>query len=195
MWNSHLRQIGPQTTQTTLADASGVLSFRQVIELWQTSEPFREFFTATITRSNFSAFFWETPPVMKTTLRRPFEFVLIASPSLSHLNPDPSPFRAHFSSQQSESVLTFPNLGGDAFLVVPTPLADAACYTHLARFLRDAPKGQVDAFWCCVGHAMHDRVSNVPTWLSTAGMGVSWLHLRLDSHPKYYRYEPYKAAP
>ncbi|MGI9175867.1 MAG: DUF6940 family protein [Rhodothermales bacterium] len=23
-------------------------------------------------------------------------------------------------------------------------------------------------------------------WLSTAGGGVSWLHVRLDSRPKYY---------
>ena len=60
------------------------------------------------------------------------------------------------------------------------------------RFLRDAPKTQVDAFWRSVGRAMHDRVSSTPTWLSTAGMGVSWLHLRLDSRPKYYRHEPYK---
>jgi len=76
--------------------------------------------------------------------------------------------------------------------VVPTPLADEGCYTHLARFLRDAPRSQVDAFWRSAGLAMKDRVSSVPTWLSTAGMGVSWLHLRLDSRPKYYRYEPYK---
>jgi len=31
------------------------------------------------------------------------------------------------------------------------------------------------------------------TWLSTSGLGVGWLHVRLDSRPKYYTYEPYKS--
>jgi hypothetical protein len=122
-----------------------------------------------------------------------FEFVLVES-ALSQLRPDPSSFASHFSSSSSEDVLTFPNLGGDAILVVPRPLSDHRCYTHLAQFLRDAPSSQVDALWRGAGLAMQDRISSTPIWLSTAGMGVSWLHLRLDSRPKYYRYEPYKAA-
>jgi hypothetical protein len=192
MWQSHVHQIDPQTTRTTLTDDSSTLSFRRVIDLWQASEEFREFFTAAVAECSSAAFFWETPPVTKWTLDRPFEFVLVASASLSRLRPDPSPFRSHFLSQRSESVLTFPNLGGDALLVVPAPVAAEDCYTHLARFLRDAPRPQIDAFWRCVGCAMRDRISSAPTWLSTAGMGVSWLHLRLDTRPKYYRYQPYK---
>lgn len=192
MWQSHLHQISSQTTRTNLTDGSSALSFRQTIDLWQTSEEFRKFFTAAIAESSFDAFFWETPPVTTGTADRPFEFVLVASASLSRLTPDPSPFQTHFSSRRSDPVLTFPNLGGDAVLVVPAPLADEQCYTHLARFLRGAPWTQVDAFWRCVGYAMHGRMSGAPTWLSTAGMGVSWLHLRLDSRPKYYRHEPYK---
>lgn len=192
MWRLHLQQISPDTTRTILSDDSSELSFRQTIELWQANEEFRKFFTAAITGSSFEAFFWETPPVTKRTLDRPFEFVLVASASLSLVTPDPSPFETHFSSRRSEPVLTFPNLGGDALLVVPAPVVDKDCYTHLARFLRGAPGTQVDAFWRSVGRAMHDRLSSAPTWLSTAGMGVSWLHLRLDSRPKYYRHEPYK---
>ena len=30
-----------------------------------------------------------------------------------------------------------------------------------------------------------------PTWVSTAGGGVAWLHVRLDSAPKYYTHRPY----
>src|SRR5262249_53632010 len=150
------------------------------------------FFTASICQSPFEAFFWETPPVTKQRLDRAFEFVLVEGGPLSRLRPDPSAFAAQFSSRPSEEVLTFPNLGGDAILVVPAPLAAQDCYTHLAKFLRQAPRSQVDAFWRSTGQAMEDRISSAPTWLSTAGMGVSWLHLRLDSRPKYYRYEPYK---
>ena len=35
------------------------------------------------------------------------------------------------------------------------------------------------------------RIDAHPVWLSTAGHGVAWLHVRLDSQPKYYRYRPY----
>ena len=180
-----------QTTKVALSDDSRVLSYGEVIDLWRHSDKFREFFAASIAQCSFDSFFWETPSVTEQSLIRPFEFVLVAG-SLSRLKPDPSPFAPHFSSRRSEEVLTFPNLGGDAILVVPAPLADEGCYTHLAQFLRSAPRSQVDAFWRITGLAMQERVSSAPTWLSTAGMGVSWLHLRLDSRPKYYRYEPYK---
>jgi hypothetical protein len=192
MWTPHSQQIAPQTIKVTLSGDSRDLSFREVIGLWRGSGQFREFFTATLSQCSFDAFFWETPPVTQQTLDRSFEFVLVAAASLSRLKPDPSPFRSQFSSRQSEVVLTFPNLGGDAMLVVPAPLADAGCYTHLAKFLRNAPSSQIDAFWRSTGLAMQDTISNDPTWLSTAGLGVSWLHLRLDSRPKYYRHEPYK---
>ena len=42
---------------------------------------------------------------------------------------------------------------------------------------------------------MQQRVSASPLWLSTAGMGVSWLHLRLDSRPKNYRHGLMPMAP
>ena len=32
---------------------------------------------------------------------------------------------------------------------------------------------------------------DAPTWVSTAGGGVAWLHVRLDSAPKYYTHRPY----
>lgn len=193
MWKAHSSKIDDQTVKTTLMNESGNLSFQAVIELWCAKKEFREYFTALLQKSSFDSFFWETPPVTDRTLNRPFEFVLVQSTSLQRLRPDPSPFMPHFSSEPSKTVLTFPNLGGDAILVVPAPLTDQACYTHLARFLRNAPAPQVDVFWSNVGLAMKERISSRPIWLSTAGMGVSWLHLRLDSRPKYYRHAPYAA--
>ena len=193
MWTAHSHKVDPQTSRTAVSGDSGALSFGETVGLWRDSADFREYFTALISESPFDAFFWETPPVTDRTSGRPFEFVLVQAAPLSHLRPDPSPFMSRFSSHPAEEILTFPNLGGDAILVVPAPLAEPSCYTHLARFLRDAPRSQVDAFWRSIGLAMQKRISSRPTWLSTAGLGVSWLHLRLDSRPKYYRHEPYKA--
>lgn len=195
MWTVQLHPLGRQTVKATLSDSTGPLSFRHVIELWRDSESFRGFFTATLRQSPFEAFFWETPPVTRETVDQVFECVVIESGALARLNPDAAPFSAQFTMRPSEAVLTFPNLGGDAILVVPAALANADCYTHLARFLRQGPRAQVDALWRSVGVAMHDRLSDAPTWLSTAGMGVSWLHIRLDAHPKYYRHGPYKTHP
>jgi hypothetical protein len=86
----------------------------------------------------------------------------------------------------------FPNLGRDAIMVVPCPLAASSAYGHLAAFVREAPDSQWHALWRSVGEAMARRVGARPMWLSTAGGGMSWLHVRLDDRPKYYGYEPYR---
>jgi hypothetical protein len=121
---------------------------------------------------------------------QPFEFVLLDSPGLAR-RPDPEAFEEHFAKAEA-GVAAFPNLGGDAIMVVPAPLAEPSAYGHLAAFVRLAPEAQRHALWQSVGGAMARRVGAKPVWLSTAGAGVSWLHVRLDDRPKYYGFEPYK---
>ena len=164
------------------------VSYEQVIELWIESPGFRSFFTACLSDAPFSAFRWETPPVSVETLERPFEYVLVDSPWLA-VPPDRSAFEKHFSP--SALVVAFANLGGDAVLVAPCPPATPADYGHLAAFLREAPELQQHEFWRKVGLVMRTRISSRPVWLSTAGGGVDWLHVRLDDQPKYYAYQPY----
>lgn len=189
------RECLDRRTVMVKLSAGSLLSYDQVIRLWQGDEGFRRFFTEAVLDSGFEAFFWETPPVTLSTLRRPFEFVVVEGGALARLQPDPQPFSRHFAARPCPEVLNFPNLGGDATLIVPAPVSpDHSCYTHLGNFLRAAPAGQVDRFWQVVGETMQQRVSESPLWLSTAGMGVSWLHLRLDSRPKYYRHRPYAAG-
>jgi len=62
---------------------------------------------------------------------------------------------------------------------------------HLASFLRTAPEPQKQEFWQKIGQVVSAKVGKRPLWLSTAGMGVAWLHARLDSRPKYYGYLTY----
>jgi hypothetical protein len=190
-WSVQRHSLDSRTVRGTLYGESP-LSVSDVLRLWRADAGFRSFFTESVRDSGFDAFFWETPPVTLSTLRRAFEFVVVDGASLGSLRPDPQPFSEHFSSRSVPSVLSFPNLSGDATLVVPAPVAaDYTCYTHLGSFLRSVPSQQVDLLWQTVGAAMQRRVSAAPVWLSTAGMGVSWLHLRLDSRPKYYRHQPY----
>jgi hypothetical protein len=113
---------------------------------------------------------------------RPFEFVLLDDARLAR-QPDARAFMKHFP-HANNGVATFSSLGGDAMLVVPTPQADDSSYGHLAAFVRQAPESQRHALWQAVGNAMADRLNAMPVWLSTAGAGVSWLHVRLDDSPK-----------
>src|SRR5262249_3207164 len=140
----------------------------------------------------FSAFRWETPPVTAASVTKPFEFVLLDEPSLTR-SPDLHSFSTQFAgAAKGDMVLSFPNLGKDAVLVVPRPLAKPAVYVHLAPFVRQAPEAQKHALWSVVGRVMEQHLGAAPTWLSTAGAGVAWLHVRLDRRPKYYGHAPYR---
>ena len=126
---------------------------------------------------------------------RPFECVLLDSPALAR-KPDPNAFAEHFgNAAPNEIVLAFPNLGHDALLVVPCPNAEPSIYGHLATFVRGAPEPQKHSLWELVGKVMEEKLGPVPVWLSTAGAGVSWLHVRLDKRPKYYGFGPYRNLP
>jgi hypothetical protein len=124
---------------------------------------------------------------------RPFEFVLLDSPELAR-TPDAQAFAQQFLDAPEETVVDFPNLGKDAILVVPCPKGPLPAYGHLGAFLRHATEAQRHALWIAVGKAMERRLGSRPVWLSTAGAGVAWLHVRLDDRPKYYGYAPYRTA-
>lgn len=163
------------------------VSFREALGLLESSASFRELLTGTLAGSDFRAFRWETPALAEGTAERPFEFVLVDAPDLPR-PPDVEVFAAEFTPAP---VAVFENLGGDALLIVPCPLAEPEAYVHLATFVRQAPDAQVHQLWRTVGRAALDRLSPQPLWLSTAGGGVAWLHVRLDSRPKYYSYAPF----
>ena len=101
---------------------------------------------------------------------------------------DADPFAEHF--RPGCDVATFDNLGGDATLVAPCPDCTGN-FAHLGSFTATASAERQDALWQAVGEALASRIGPRPVWLSTAGHGVAWLHVRLDSRPKYYRHAPY----
>ncbi len=166
------------------------LAFAEVLRGWVSSEPFRRHWIDLLRAVPLGAHVWECPPVTAASVSRPFECVFRSSPSLAGLRPEPEAFAEHFRA--GRSVVTFANLGGDAALVAPCPAGDGRDFSHLAAFSRTAASGQQAALWQAVGEAMSARVSDKPVWLSTAGHGVAWLHVRLDDRPKYYRHAPYR---
>lgn len=173
----------------TLLNAKRPFTTTQILQNWQSNETFRRFFINLLADAPFDAYFWETPPITQATLARPFEFVLVNAPQLARVPADRRPFAHCFNH---EPVVDFPNLGGDAHLVVPCPQTADDAFAHLAAFSRSAPLPQQHDFWQRVGLAVVNGVGQRPLWLSTSGLGVYWLHVRLDARPKYYTFRPYR---
>jgi hypothetical protein len=169
-----------------------------------TDEALRTVLTDALRRTPFQAFFWETVPLSRERMESPFEFVVVDAPTLAYAKPDPAAFADQFScaaepfgraadfSTATASVVSFPNLAGDSVLVVPCPTS--ASYGHLATFLRQAPAEQTDALWRTLGVQVAAWVETsrpMPLWVSTSGLAVPWLHVRVDARPKYYGHRPY----
>ena len=139
----------------------------------------------------FGAYCWECPPVDEVKRGRSFECVFVSSPSLTRMGIDAHAFSGYF--RPGCEVATFWNLGGDAMLVAPCP-AETGNFAHLASFSATASAERQDALWKAVGDALVSRIGPEPLWLSTAGHGIGWLHVRLDSRPKYYQHAPYVSS-
>ncbi len=168
------------------------ISFRRFFGLLETSNVFARWFSGTLAAYEAAAFYWELPPLTTATIGHDTEYVLIDAPILAGFTPERAPFAEQFDRVQGEEVVVFRNLGGDALLVVPCPRGPAENYPHLAAFLRGAGKEQVRALWRRTAQEMLRSIGERPVWLSTAGGGVAWLHVRLDSRPKYYSHAPYR---
>ena len=167
------------------------LSFRQLFELLRSSDDFADWYSETLAAFEATALYWELPPLTNSTVEDEAEFVLIDAPLLARLPAEPAPFASQFEKGPEEDVVVFPNLSGDAVLIAPCPRGPIDAYPHLAAFLRRGEKDQIRKLWQVAAETLLDRLNDTPVWLSTAGIGVAWLHLRLDSRPKYYCYRPY----
>lgn len=195
MWTPRIEKLSNGRGTRVAIDLDSVpITYAEVLLRWQDDAHFRLLFNSLLADSPFSAFRWETPPITTRTATRSFEFVLLDSPGLDR-SPDVNAFAEHFDSSPDESVIEFPNLRNDAIMVVPRPTGVLTAYGHIGAFVRQAPEQQKHALWKLVGAAMQRRLTTKPVWLSTAGAGVSWLHVRLDDRPKYYGYWPYREAP
>lgn len=179
-----LLQDGRVRRMALLGDGK-MLGFGDVLTGWRSDEEFRRFFTAALADAPFDAYFWETPPATEARRDAPFECILSHSPALAAMPADRTAFSEHISG--GEAVTGFWNLSRDAYLVAP-----AHPYPHLAAFARTAPMAVQHEFWAAVGDAVSAQLSERPLWLSTSGLGIAWLHVRLDATPKYYTHQPYR---
>jgi len=177
-----------EAVKYVLSQQDQQLQYNDFLTLLQHNQAFVSFYINLLKEIPFQAYHWETPPVTTATVERPFEFVATNSPRID-LPPDPGPFRQYFGSD--DDVAVFNNLGNDARLIAPAPDDQARNYSHIGVFTDEAPEVLQHSLWQTVGGVTEQKLSDNPIWLNTAGGGVPWLHVRLDTRPKYYRHLPY----
>jgi hypothetical protein len=157
--------------------------------------------TRTIASDPHDALYFECSPVSSKSLAESlFEFVLMDAPQLLSMSPQPNAFDEHPPEGQS-LVRSFKNLGRDATLVSPCFLSGSALeeYIHIASFCRmkgTEARRQALQLWSLsaaeLERSLRAAAPETRFWLSTSGTGIGWLHVRIDSQPKYYTYQPYR---
>ncbi|MBX9890609.1 MAG: hypothetical protein K2X94_05060 [Amoebophilaceae bacterium] len=194
---SHPYQADGEAKEYVINDNGVRLTYHKVLTLLKTCSIFRSFVIDFFKNIPYNAYFWETVPVsVHEWQNKVFQFVVISTTALSHRSPDREHFKDHFirAENQNKKVISFQSLGKDAFLIAPCP-NQAANYGHIAAFVKYAPLAQQHALWMKIGEEMSKVIQEAKgqkKWLSTAGEGISWLHVRIDSRPKYYKYTLYK---
>jgi uncharacterized protein DUF6940 len=196
MWKTHRQRIGDNWGEIVTVDTDGrALTVAEAIAGWRDNEAFRAFFIAELAATAYPAYFWEMPPVERATLSHPFECALIRGDALARMRADDTDFSEHLNDG-AESVAAFSNLGGDALLIAPRRMTDTDCYGHIAAFVRAAPPEQQHALFRLLALKAEELlVDGRRFWISTSGLGVPWVHVRLDSSPKYYQHRPYVRLP
>jgi Family of unknown function (DUF6940) len=190
-WQLRSSALSATTVRAYIYVAGQPASVAGLLDLWGRDAAFAQWWTHALAAVPFAAYCWETPPLTRATMARPFECVFVDSPALAGVAADTASFAPHFRVAAGALAVGFENLGGDALLVAPCPADAAARYAHLADFARTARAEAPIQLWRLVSTAATARMGARAIWISTAGLGVHWLHVRVDSWPKYYRHRPY----
>ena len=168
-----------------------LISFQEVFKLWENDSEFIDFYVQSLKDFTFKAFFWEHPGLTKQTLDKPYECVLQKSSRLDSQTLNEEAFADYLDTENAAE--DFLNLGKNARLVIPTKQSKAEIYKHFGSFIFNAEALQIQAFFNKVGAVVQQEIENKPMiWLNTSGMGVIWLHVRMDTKPKYYKTKNYK---
>jgi len=167
------------------------LNFKEVFELWSTNSEFVEFYKNKLIQFDYQAFYWEHPALTEEFLERRYECILQRSKKLENLPVNENAFKNFIYKQ--EQVVDIMNLGKNARLVIPTKKTDKEIYNHFGKFIRQASREQIIEVFRRLGEKITEEIEKQELiWLNTAGLGVIWVHIRMDTKPKYYKTKKYK---
>ena len=195
-WRARAREETESIWRLTIDQDGRRLRFSELIDLWAWNRDFAIWFSSALAAAApFQQYYWECPPLtcsLENDLA--FECAFIRR-SNAFAAANPRDFREHLNAAEAHvGAVTFRNLGGDSQLVAPCERGSRSCYGHLASFVNLAPEEQQWSLWSLVGQTVRQLLKERgkrPTWISTEGSGVPWLHVRLDTRPKYYHHNEY----
>lgn len=163
-------------------------ALRLMVDKEEKGVHFRRRLVGAINHAKTEFVFWECEPATAATAPvQPFRFVVLET-DYQRPFPDKNTFRGKLDGWSPSS---FPSEEGDAILVAPSTdmpwlcggiksFCTAGDYTFpllalLGKTIREAL----------------DAAPLAPIFVSTHGLGVPWLHVRVERRPKYYTYKPF----
>lgn len=137
----------------------------------------------------YESIFWECPNKFDEIA----QFHITPTNSFANIRASYLPFQQYIENafEKEETVAVFPNLSKDSILIAPTDIT--ASYKDLLSFIRLATDREKAELWYNVAKNVLFRLNKgYNCYVSTHGLGVYWLHIRLDTSPKYYVHNAYK---
>ncbi len=168
------------------------LSFIEVFELMVEEDSIINLMTIFLS-SWKRDYFWEHPKLTQDNCNSDYEVTIIPTDAFENRVSNFNPFKDKF--QVTDSVVVFPNLRKDSLLIVPNKdQGGNQNFITLRRFLHAASNVIIFKFWKTVGETMIEQITKNTKYcyLSTHGLGVLWLHIRIDQKPKYYQTKRYR---
>lgn len=115
-----------------------------------------------------------------------YEEKIIECPILNNLHQNIIPFENYIYAHYDKAVTSFYNSSRTAKLVIPIPQSDKN-FTTLKDFIDNASENHQKQFWKCVAYEIRQMNKlHKKIWVSTHGLEVGYLHVRIDTYPKYY---------
>ena len=131
------------------------------------------------------SFFWETSPI-NNKMNNEFDEKFIESDILNKMKQNYLSFEDKIKKTNNKNVLSFYNLSKTSKLVIPYPKKGKK-FTTLKQFMDNASLKQQKLFWKKVVSSIKSMLKKYDkVWISTHGTGVPYLHVRIDTYPKYY---------
>ena len=133
-----------------------------------------------------SPYFWRTS-VLSNKKDLVYKEEFVEDERLLEAKEDFKPFEEHLNKNKDEKYsISFPNLSGDTILVVPIPRKSKR-FTNMFYFMSNASEKQKKELWKKVALESKEFLkTNENIWISTHGLGVNYLHVRICNTPKYY---------
>jgi len=140
----------------------------------------------TVPKNIKSPYFWRTS-VQSNKKDLVYKEEFIEDERLLKAKEDLKPFAEHLDKNKDEKyAISFPNLSGDTILVVPIP-RKSKIFTNMFYFMNNASEIQKKELWKKVALEARKFIEkNENVWISTHGLGVNYLHVRICITPKYY---------